>query len=184
MLYAKAVSAQMLLHYPPCCLPELHIPLTKNVPVLDMATLTPMLLLWLKKGVLDCQERPLYMQIKVLCNGIVDTLGRMTFGGKVNHPFTAHPKVDPVTGKHIFRSFLANMPDAQTSGWTELAEMSGLVRCHNQCCSKQHLFPVSGLVIAPVCACASSLDVSPTLLHDSYTELSSNAPAVALSVDK
>ena len=38
------------------------------------------------------------LQIKVLCNGIVDTLGRMTFEGRVNHPFTAHPKVDPKTG--------------------------------------------------------------------------------------
>lgn len=41
------------------------------------------------------------LQIKVLCNGIVDTLGRVTFGGRVNHPFTAHPKVDPVTGEVI-----------------------------------------------------------------------------------
>ena len=39
------------------------------------------------------------LQIKVLCNGIVDTLGRMTFEGRVNHPFTAHPKVDPKTGE-------------------------------------------------------------------------------------
>ena len=38
-------------------------------------------------------------QIKVLCNGIVDTLGRVNFGGRVNHPFTAHPKVDPETGE-------------------------------------------------------------------------------------
>ncbi len=46
------------------------------------------------------------MQIKVLCNGIVDTLGRVTFGGKVNHPFTAHPKVDPKTGAENQKSCL------------------------------------------------------------------------------
>ena len=38
------------------------------------------------------------LQMRVLCDGIVDTLGRITFGGKVKHPFTAHPKVDPITG--------------------------------------------------------------------------------------
>ena len=38
--------------------------------------------------------------------GIVDTLGRVTFGGKVNHPFTAHPKVDPKTGAENQKSCL------------------------------------------------------------------------------
>ena len=45
----------------------------------------------------------LALQIKVLCNGIVDTLGRVTFGGRVNHPFTAHPKVDPETGEEMIK---------------------------------------------------------------------------------
>ena len=38
------------------------------------------------------------MQLRILCDGVVDTLGRLTFGNKVRHPFTAHPKVDPMTG--------------------------------------------------------------------------------------
>ena len=39
-------------------------------------------------------------QLRVACNGVIDTLGRVTFDGKVSHPFTAHPKVDPLTGAH------------------------------------------------------------------------------------
>lgn len=38
------------------------------------------------------------MKVKALCNGVVETLGRVRYDGKVKHPFTAHPKVDPVTG--------------------------------------------------------------------------------------
>jgi carotenoid cleavage dioxygenase len=31
----------------------------------------------------------------------LETVGEETFGGKLTHPFTAHPKVDPVTGEMI-----------------------------------------------------------------------------------
>lgn len=30
--------------------------------------------------------------------GVISTLGRKTYGGQLGHPFTAHPKKDPVTG--------------------------------------------------------------------------------------
>ena len=39
------------------------------------------------------------MQVRVLCDGLIQTLGRVTYGGKMNHPFTAHPKIDPKTGE-------------------------------------------------------------------------------------
>ena len=39
------------------------------------------------------------VQLRIACNGIIDTLGRVTFDGKVKHPFTAHPKADPITGR-------------------------------------------------------------------------------------
>lgn len=39
------------------------------------------------------------MQVKALCDGVVETLGRVRYDGKVKHPFTAHPKVDPETGR-------------------------------------------------------------------------------------
>ncbi len=38
-------------------------------------------------------------QVRVLCDGLIQTLGRVTYGGKMNHPFTAHPKIDPKTGE-------------------------------------------------------------------------------------
>ena len=36
------------------------------------------------------------------CEGVVETLGRVSFGGQVGHSFTAHPKVDPKTGELFF----------------------------------------------------------------------------------
>ena len=39
------------------------------------------------------------VQVKALCDGAVETLGRVRYDGKVKHPFTAHPKVDPETGE-------------------------------------------------------------------------------------
>lgn len=53
--------------------------------------------------------------LRLLCSGLVETLGRLTFqvrgkGGKggerqrLESSFTAHPKLDPETGKlHFFR---------------------------------------------------------------------------------
>lgn len=38
------------------------------------------------------------VQIKVLCNGLIDTLGRMKLPSSWKGPFTAHPKLDPETG--------------------------------------------------------------------------------------
>lgn len=36
--------------------------------------------------------------MRALCNGVVETMGRVMYDGKVKHPVTAHPKVDPDTG--------------------------------------------------------------------------------------
>lgn len=40
----------------------------------------------------------------------LQTRGYFTFGGVISGPFTAHPKVDPVTGELIFFSYNANGP--------------------------------------------------------------------------
>lgn len=37
--------------------------------------------------------------VKMMCDGVVETIGEATFGGNLKVPFTAHPKQDPVTGK-------------------------------------------------------------------------------------
>ena len=39
------------------------------------------------------------VQVRIMCDGLIQTLGRVTYGGKVDHPFTAHPKIDPKTGE-------------------------------------------------------------------------------------
>jgi carotenoid cleavage dioxygenase-like enzyme len=41
------------------------------------------------------------MQLRIACNGLVETLGRV-YSGQVDHAFTAHPKIDPVTGEMFF----------------------------------------------------------------------------------
>jgi len=43
-------------------------------------------------------------KVRILCNGLLETIGRVTLEGKLHSSFTAHPKVDPVTGKlHYYR---------------------------------------------------------------------------------
>ena len=37
-------------------------------------------------------------QLSIACNGLVESIGRV-LEGSVSHPFTAHPKKDPVTGE-------------------------------------------------------------------------------------
>jgi carotenoid cleavage dioxygenase-like enzyme len=36
--------------------------------------------------------------IRVLEDGDLETVGQEDYGGKLNNNFTAHPKIDPVTG--------------------------------------------------------------------------------------
>lgn len=44
--------------------------------------------------------------VRVACDGVIETLGRLTVAGPNGvpypGPFTAHPKVDPVTGEMFF----------------------------------------------------------------------------------
>ncbi|CAN0425920.1 unnamed protein product, partial [Ectocarpus sp. 13 AM-2016] len=41
--------------------------------------------------------------LRVMCDGVIETIGQATFDGQMKAPFTAHPKKDPDTGKlHAF----------------------------------------------------------------------------------
>lgn len=40
-------------------------------------------------------------QAQVLCNGVIESLGRVEFEGKIDHAFTAHPKLDTDTGNSL-----------------------------------------------------------------------------------
>lgn len=51
---------------------------------------------------LALNEGDLPYALRVACEGLVDTIGRVGFGGGLTHAFTAHPKVDPVTGELFF----------------------------------------------------------------------------------
>lgn len=45
-----------------------------------------------------CEGVLLVIQVRALCNGVIETMGRVRYEGKVKHPMTAHPKIDPDTG--------------------------------------------------------------------------------------
>ncbi|CAI5495692.1 unnamed protein product, partial [Closterium sp. Naga37s-1] len=48
--------------------------------------------------------------IQVLQDGELETKGRLTYGGRLKHPFTAHPKVDPETGEMFTFGYQAKAP--------------------------------------------------------------------------
>lgn len=37
--------------------------------------------------------------LRLLADGDMETAGRLTYGGQLKHNFTAHPKIDPITGE-------------------------------------------------------------------------------------
>lgn len=45
------------------------------------------------------QEAGMPYGLRVMCDGVIETLGRTSFEGKLETPFTAHPKKDSATGK-------------------------------------------------------------------------------------
>jgi carotenoid cleavage dioxygenase len=51
------------------------------------------------KRLLSLEEGDMPYALRMLCSGVVETLGRVDYGGKLKHSFTAHPKKDHVTGE-------------------------------------------------------------------------------------
>ncbi|KAK9838408.1 hypothetical protein WJX84_004527, partial [Apatococcus fuscideae] len=51
---------------------------------------------------LALQESDMPYAVRVMCSGLLQTLSRNTFHGRLQHPFTAHPKVDPATGDMLY----------------------------------------------------------------------------------
>ncbi|XP_024360877.1 carotenoid 9,10(9',10')-cleavage dioxygenase isoform X1 [Physcomitrium patens] len=56
-------------------------------------------LIYHNKKLLALNEGDKPYAMRVLEDGDLETLGRVDYGGKLQHPFTAHPKVDPITGE-------------------------------------------------------------------------------------
>ena len=50
---------------------------------------------------LTLHEGDLPYHLRSLCNGVIETLGRVDYGGRLKRNFTAHPKVDSETGEHL-----------------------------------------------------------------------------------
>ncbi|KAJ7569398.1 hypothetical protein O6H91_01G076300 [Diphasiastrum complanatum] len=48
--------------------------------------------------------------VKLLEDGDLETVGRLDYEKNLNHPFTAHPKVDPVTGELFFFGYQFEPP--------------------------------------------------------------------------
>ncbi|KAK9839226.1 hypothetical protein WJX81_002592 [Elliptochloris bilobata] len=54
------------------------------------------------KRLMALHEGDMPYAVRVMCDGLIQTLGRITYDGKLDHPFTAHPKIDPKTGELFF----------------------------------------------------------------------------------
>lgn len=66
------------------------------------------------KKLMALHEGDLPYAVQVLCSGVTETLGRVTLGGKWDVAFTAHPKLDPVTGElHFFGYQFSKRPYAR-----------------------------------------------------------------------
>mmetsp|Transcript_13987 Transcript_13987/g.42222 ORF Transcript_13987/g.42222 Transcript_13987/m.42222 type:complete len:538 (+) Transcript_13987:324-1937(+) len=51
------------------------------------------------KQLLALEEGDMPYALRMLCSGVVETLGRQNFSGQLNHEFTAHPKTDSKSGE-------------------------------------------------------------------------------------
>ncbi|KAG0556078.1 hypothetical protein KC19_11G024200 [Ceratodon purpureus] len=56
-------------------------------------------LVYHNKKLLALNEGDKPYAIRVLEDGDLETIGRVDYGAQLDHPFTAHPKVDPITGE-------------------------------------------------------------------------------------
>lgn len=81
----------------------------------------------------------IYMQLKVLCEGVVETVGRLRVGDW-STPFTAHPKLDATTGA-LDGNFIPG------SGWCCAAAQQSWVcyQCTTKLCASQNALYVCGL---------------------------------------
>lgn len=48
---------------------------------------------------LALNEGDLPYALRIMCDGLIEAVGRVAVSGPVGRSFTAHPKVDPVTGE-------------------------------------------------------------------------------------
>lgn len=45
--------------------------------------------------------------MRILCDGILETIQRYNYEGQLKHSFTAHPKIDPESGKACLTILIA-----------------------------------------------------------------------------
>ncbi|PNH02029.1 Carotenoid 9,10(9',10')-cleavage dioxygenase [Tetrabaena socialis] len=75
---------------------------------------------------LALHEGDLPYAIRVLCSGLVETMGRLKLGGAPLRAFTAHPKIDPVNGEMLFINYRFEANPYVTAG--VLDEYGNLIR--------------------------------------------------------
>jgi hypothetical protein len=54
--------------------------------------------------------------MRVLCDGLVEAVGRLQVSGPVGNSFTAHPKLDPVTGETVSHLGQSQVGQSHTGG--------------------------------------------------------------------
>ncbi|KAK9816287.1 hypothetical protein WJX74_006374 [Apatococcus lobatus] len=67
------------------------------------------------KKLLALHEADCPYHMRILCDGILETMQRYTFEGQLKHSFTAHPKVDRESGHMFFFGYSSEKPHVQYS---------------------------------------------------------------------
>jgi carotenoid cleavage dioxygenase len=73
----------------------------------------------------------------------LDTVSPFTYGGKLRHQFTAHPKVDPATGEMLFFGYSLFKPSVQYSVVGARGEISGTTTIDVRRPASMHDFAVT-----------------------------------------
>jgi carotenoid cleavage dioxygenase-like enzyme len=92
----------------------------------------------------------------------LDTRGYCDFGGRLSGPFTAHPKVDPVTGELLFFGYNASGPFSSTLSFgsmTAAGTVTRVDRCEAPFASMVHDFIVTeNYLLFPILPLTGSME--------------------------
>jgi carotenoid cleavage dioxygenase-like enzyme len=78
---------------------------------------------------LALNEGDLPYALKLACDGLLETVGRVKLGGWRASSFTAHPKVDPVTGESLGRVTRGDTGLVGLGGGVDLGSGASSCRC-------------------------------------------------------
>ena len=88
-------------------------------------------------------EGGLPYHLRVLCEGVIETIGSLSFDGQMKMPFTAHPKKDPSTGKLYSFGYRVRHPPRTARIDVAIVGCSRQATCFSLCTKTVTLAPVA-----------------------------------------